>query len=66
MSVPAFFWPSLASLTLGSLPYVWAGQSLQALLQGLPGRHGLWLAAACSLLLAATLAARRRRAGNSL
>jgi len=61
MSVPAFFWPSLAGLTLGSLPYVWAGQSLQALLQGLPGRHGLWLAAACSMLLAAALAARRRR-----
>jgi uncharacterized membrane protein YdjX (TVP38/TMEM64 family) len=62
MSVPAFFWPSLAGLTLGSLPYVWAGQSLQALLQGLPGRHLLWLAAACSLLLAAALAAQRRRA----
>jgi uncharacterized membrane protein YdjX (TVP38/TMEM64 family) len=62
MSVPAFFWPSLAGLTLGSLPYVWAGHSLQALLQGLPGRHLLWLAAACSLLLAAALAVRRRRA----
>jgi len=61
MSVQTFFWPSLAGLTLGSLPYVWAGQSLQALLQGLPGRHGLWLAAACSMLLAAALAARRRR-----
>ena len=61
MSVPAFFWPSLAGLTLGSLPYVWAGQSLQALLQGLPGRHLLWLAAACSLLLAAALAVRHRR-----
>ena len=62
MSVPGFFWPSLAGLTLGSLPYVWAGQSLQALLQGLPGRHLWWLALACSLLLAATLAAQRRRA----
>lgn len=61
MSVPAFFWPSLAGLTLGSLPYVWAGQSLQALLQGLPGRHLLWLTAACSLLLAAALAVRHRR-----
>jgi uncharacterized membrane protein YdjX (TVP38/TMEM64 family) len=61
MSVAAFFWPSLAGLTLGSLPYVWAGQSLQALLQGPPGQHLLWLAAACSLLLAAALVTRRRR-----
>ncbi len=64
MSVPAFFWPSLAGLTLGSLPYVWAGQSLQALLHGLPGRHLLWLALACSLLLAASLAVRQRRAAE--
>ncbi|MCU0966636.1 MAG: VTT domain-containing protein [Burkholderiaceae bacterium] len=65
MSVPAFFWPSLAGLTLGSLPYVWAGQSLQALLQGLPGKHLLWLALACSLLLAAALAVRQRRAAEA-
>lgn len=62
MSVPAFFWPSLAGLTLGSLPYVWAGQSLHSLLQGLPGRHLLWLALACSLMLVAALTVRRRRA----
>jgi uncharacterized membrane protein YdjX (TVP38/TMEM64 family) len=61
LSVPAFFWPSLAGLTLGSLPYVWAGQSLHALLQGMPGRHLLWLAAACCLLLASALAVRRHR-----
>jgi uncharacterized membrane protein YdjX (TVP38/TMEM64 family) len=65
MSVPAFFWPSLAGLTLGSLPYVWAGQSLQAWLRGLPGDHLLWLAAASSLLLGAALLTRRhmREAG---
>jgi uncharacterized membrane protein YdjX (TVP38/TMEM64 family) len=62
MSVPAFFWPSLVGLTLGSLPYVWAGQSLQALLQGLPGPHLLWLGAAASLLLASALLTRRRGA----
>jgi uncharacterized membrane protein YdjX (TVP38/TMEM64 family) len=61
MSVPAFFWPSLVGLTLGSLPYVWAGQSLQAWLNGLPGPHPLWLAGACSLLLMAALVARPRR-----
>jgi uncharacterized membrane protein YdjX (TVP38/TMEM64 family) len=62
MSVRAFFWTSLVGLTLGSLPYVWAGQSLHSLLQGLPGRHLLWLALACSLLLVAALTVRRRRA----
>jgi uncharacterized membrane protein YdjX (TVP38/TMEM64 family) len=61
MSVPAFFWPSLAGLTLGSLPYVWAGQSLQAWLRGLPGPHALWLAAAGSLLLSTAVVTRRRR-----
>ena len=61
MSVPAFFWPSLVGLTLGSLPYVWAGQSLQAYLRGLPGPHLLWLTAACILLLVAFLATRLRR-----
>jgi uncharacterized membrane protein YdjX (TVP38/TMEM64 family) len=60
MSVPAFFWPSLAGLTLGSLPYVWAGQSLRAWLRGMPGHHLLWLAAAGSLLLVAALWTRRR------
>ncbi len=61
MSVPAFFWPSLVGLTLGSLPYVWAGQSLQAYLRCLPGPHLLWLTAACILLLVAFLATRLRR-----
>jgi uncharacterized membrane protein YdjX (TVP38/TMEM64 family) len=61
MSVPGFFWPSLLGLTLGSLPYVWAGQSLLAYFRGLPGPHLLWLAAACTLLLVAAVATRRRR-----
>lgn len=61
LSVPAFFWPSLAGLTLGSLPYVWAGKSLLAWLRGLPGPQPLWLAAAGSLLLAAAVLTRRRR-----
>jgi uncharacterized membrane protein YdjX (TVP38/TMEM64 family) len=61
LSLPAFFWPSLAGLTLASLPYVWAGQSLLALLQGPPGPHVLGLAGAACLLLAGTLALRLRR-----
>lgn len=62
LSVPAFFWPSLAGLTLGSLPYVWAGQSIAGLLRAQPGLHGLALAAAVVLLAGAALLARHRRA----
>jgi uncharacterized membrane protein YdjX (TVP38/TMEM64 family) len=64
MSVPAFFWPSLAGLTLGSLPYVWAGQSLQAWLRGVPGPQLQWLAAAGCLLLMAAWVTRRRPRGT--
>jgi uncharacterized membrane protein YdjX (TVP38/TMEM64 family) len=60
MPAPAFFWPSLAGLTLGSLPYVWAGQLLQALAHAVPGPAMLALAAAAGLLLATSLVVLRR------
>lgn len=61
LSVPAFFWPSLVGLTIGSLPYVWAGQSMLAWLRGLPGPQWLWLASACALLLVLAWLTHRRR-----
>jgi uncharacterized membrane protein YdjX (TVP38/TMEM64 family) len=60
MSVGAFFWPSLAGLTLGSLPYVWAGQSLLAWWRGMPGHHLLVVAAAAGIVLLSTWWAHRR------
>jgi uncharacterized membrane protein YdjX (TVP38/TMEM64 family) len=57
LAVARFFWPSLAGLTLGSLPYVYAGQSLHVwLLHG----DASWLLPALALLVlvAAWLAAR--------
>lgn len=65
LSAPAFFWPSLAGLTLGSLPYVWAGQSLRGLLDGVPGPHVELLAAAACIVLSAALVLRRRRAAEA-
>jgi uncharacterized membrane protein YdjX (TVP38/TMEM64 family) len=49
LSTTGFFWPSLAGLTLGSVPYAWAGESLGELLAGESG----WLpfAGACASLL---------------
>jgi len=52
LSLPAFFWPSLAGLTLGSVPYVWAGGALVAGWQG--GQLNVWMLAGAALLLAAT------------
>jgi uncharacterized membrane protein YdjX (TVP38/TMEM64 family) len=59
LSVAGFFWPSLAGLTLGSVPYVWAGQSLGEVLRG---GHLDWmpLAAAALGLIVMTVAARCR------
>ena len=53
LSLPAFFWPSLAGLTLGSVPYVWAGGALLAGWQG--GELNAWTLASVALLLAATV-----------
>lgn len=49
LSTTAFFWPSLAGLTLGSVPYAWAGESLGDLLAG----ESAWLplAGACASML---------------
>jgi len=52
LSLPAFFWPSLAGLTLGSVPYVCAGGALFAGWQD--GHPNLWTLAGAALLLAAT------------
>ena len=58
LSTRGFLWPSLAGLTLGSLPYVWAGQSLGAwLAEGRPDWGAL--AAVAAMLLALAAAARR-------
>lgn len=59
LSLGGFFWPSLAGLTLGSVPYVWAGTSLGRLWQG--DAPDWWLlAGAASLLVATAVLARRR------
>ncbi|MCU0920011.1 MAG: VTT domain-containing protein [Burkholderiaceae bacterium] len=58
LSTRDFLWPSLAGLTVGSLPYAWAGQSLGTwLAEGRPD----WgtLGATALVLLALTTAARR-------
>ncbi len=59
LSLASFFWPSLAGLTLGSVPYVWAGTSLAGLWQG--GAPDWWLLAGAAALLAATAALARQR-----
>jgi len=59
LSVPAFFWPSLAGLTLGSLPYVWAGQSLSVLWRG-ESLNPWALAGAAAVLMATAWWARQR------
>jgi uncharacterized membrane protein YdjX (TVP38/TMEM64 family) len=59
LSVAAFFWPSLAGLTLGSLPYVWAGQSLSVLWRG--ESLNAWALAGAAALLAATVWWARQR-----
>ena len=59
LSLAGFVWPSLAGLTLGSVPYVWAGTSLLGLWQG--GAPDWWLLAAAAGLLAATAALARQR-----
>ncbi len=57
LPVPAFLWPSLAGLTLGSLPWVWAGLGLQTALRS---GETPWpaLAGAALLLLASAALAR--------
>jgi uncharacterized membrane protein YdjX (TVP38/TMEM64 family) len=61
MPLASFFWPSLLGLTLGSIPYVWAGGKLLVWWQD--GRVDVWaLAGAASLLLAAAWWLRRTRA----
>lgn len=64
LSVRGFLWPSFAGLTVGSLPYVWAGLSLTDTLRtGAPD----WatLAGAATLMLAITMTGQRwvRRRG---
>ena len=59
LSLAGFVWPSLAGLTLGSVPYVWAGTSLAGLWQG--GAPDWWLLAGAAGLLAATAALARQR-----
>lgn len=59
LSLSAFFWPSLAGLTLGSVPYVWLGGSLLAMWQAGSLNHGV-LAGAAALLAATAWFARQR------
>lgn len=62
MPLRVFFWPSLAGLTLGSLPYVLAGCALEPWLQGAGPAHLGWLLAAlASLGLLAALWQRQAR-----
>ena len=60
MPLRHFFWPSLAGLTLGSLPYVWAGLSLMDFWRTGEFAWGA-LAAAGLLALAAVAGWRLRR-----
>jgi uncharacterized membrane protein YdjX (TVP38/TMEM64 family) len=54
LSTRGFLWPSLAGLTLGSLPYVWAGQALGGwLAEGRPDWSALAAGAVTLLALAA-------------
>ncbi len=59
MPLRSFFWPSLVGLTLGSLPYVWAGLSLMDAWR--TGQAAWGAAAAATLLLLAALAGWRLR-----
>ena len=59
LSLAGFVLPSLAGLTLGSVPYVWAGTSLAGLWQG--DAPDWWLLAGAAGLLAATAALARQR-----
>ena len=52
LSVAGFVWPSLAGLTLGSLPYVWAGLGLH---QAWTGNGSAWGPLAGALLLLALI-----------
>jgi uncharacterized membrane protein YdjX (TVP38/TMEM64 family) len=61
MSLKSFFWPSLWGLTLGSVPYVWAGGSLLAWFQEGRIEVGPALAVAALLVLLALWALRQRR-----
>ena len=67
MPAGRFFWSSLVGLTLGSLPYTWAGESLGALLAGSGGGLPLAVAAAllCALRLGTLLAGRARIGDNA-
>ncbi len=56
-----FFWPSLAGLTLGSLPYVLAGCSLGPWAKGLTSPNLPLLAAALGLMTAGMVLALRAR-----
>ena len=59
LSLAGFVLPSLAGLTLGSVPYVLAGTSLAGLWQG--GAPDWWLLAGAATLLVATAALVRQR-----
>ena len=59
LSLAGFVWPSLAGLTLGSVPYVWAGTSLGGLWQGGPP-DWWWLVGAAGMLAATAALARQR------
>ena len=60
LSLAGFVWPSLAGLTLGSVPYVWAGSALGGLWQGAAPDGWLLAGAAAVLAVTAALACRRR------
>ena len=55
MPLQQFFWPSLAGLTLGSLPYVLAGSSLGPWVAGHGGPNWLLASGAALLLLVPAL-----------
>ncbi len=58
VSMRDFLWPSLAGLTIGSVPYVWAGWSLAGTLHtGSP--DWVTLAGAAALMLAVAMTGRR-------
>ena len=58
LSMRGFLWPSFAGLTIGSVPYVWAGLSLAGTLQtGSPDWSSL--AGAATLMLVVTLTGQR-------
>lgn len=59
LPLAGFVLPSLAGLTLGSVPYVWAGTSLAGLWQG--GAPDWWLLTGAAVLLAATAVVARQR-----